>query len=138
MMRLRLFVLSVAAIFAALVFVGIAGADPSNAKGAALINATNCSDGNSYWVWVNGNGTYTPAHVADSTAIFVPTALDLTFSFYAPDDTLLQTFTQDVAKKAPQPNTVSCDIPLQTAFTAPDGSYGTIEGSVTGLLTPRG
>lgn len=138
MMRSRLLVLSVAAIFAALVFVGVAGADPSNAKNAAQISATGCTDGNSYTVWVNGNGTFTPAHVADSTAVFVPTALDLTFNFYAPDNTLLETDVQDVSKTAPQSNPVSCDILPQTAFTAPDGSYGTIEGSVTGFLTPRG
>ena len=138
MMRSRLLVLSVAAIFAALVFVAIAGADPSNAKNAAQITATGCTDGNSYTVWVNGNGTFTPAHVADSTAVFVPTALNLTFNFYASDNTLLETDVQDVSKTAPQSNLVSCDIPLQTSFTAPDGSYGTIVGSVTGFLTPRG
>jgi uncharacterized membrane protein YtjA (UPF0391 family) len=138
MMRLRLFLLSVAMIFAALVFVGIAGADPSNAKNAAMISATNCTDGNSYTVWVNGNGKFNAAHVADGTATFVPTALELTFNFYAPDNTLLQTSSEDAAKTAPQSNTMTCDIPLQTPFTAPDGSYGTIEGTVTGFLTPQG
>ena len=56
-----------------------ASADPTNAKNSQVITA-NCG-AQQLQVSVNGNGEFTPAHVIGSTAVFVPTAFNVTFSF---------------------------------------------------------
>jgi hypothetical protein len=61
------------------VFAQAASADPVNAKNAGFFTAV-CGS-TELQVVVNGNGVFAPAHVIGSTAIFVPTAFDLTFSF---------------------------------------------------------
>ena len=61
------------------VFAQTASADPSNAKNAGFFTAVCGSTQVS--VVVNGNGAFTPAHLVGSTSVFIPTALDLTFSF---------------------------------------------------------
>jgi hypothetical protein len=63
---------------------------------------------------VNGNGEFTPAHVIGSTAVFIPTAFNLTFSF-TPTGGTTQSET-DTSAKAHQPsNAVSCDRPAARA-----------------------
>jgi hypothetical protein len=84
---------------------------------------------------VNGNGEFTPAHVVGSTSVFIPTAFDVTFTF-TPTGGSPMSETDTSAKAAPIQNTVTCAIPLQTLFSGPEGT-GTIEGTVTGVFTPR-
>jgi hypothetical protein len=110
-MKRHLAAISVASAFAAAMLVPAASADPVHAKNAFTVQAT-CGTRTMTAV-TNGNGTFTPAHVIGSTAVFVPTAV----------------------KSARVKNTITCTIPLQT-FTSQQGTM-TIQGSVTGFLTPR-
>jgi hypothetical protein len=132
-MKRRLLVAVACFAFAAGVIAPVAAADPINAKNSAQISAT-CS-GQPVMVVVNGNGEFSPAHVIGSTSVFIPTAFDLTFTF-TPTGGSPEAMTETSAKAAPIANTVSCDIPLQTLFSGPEGSL-TIEGTVTGFFTPR-
>ena len=111
----------------------IASADPTNSKNSQFVTAV-CG-GQQVQVVVNGNGRFTPAHFLDSTSVFVPTALDITFSF-TPTGGTTQTMTQDVAKTGSHANEVTCDIPeALNTFTSPDGTF-TLSGTVTGFITP--
>jgi hypothetical protein len=110
-----------------------ASADPTNAPKGGLIHA-NCS-GQDVIVAVNGNGEFTPAHNLADTSVFIPTALDITFTFTPPGGSP-QPETDTSAKKAPIRNTITCTVPLQTVFSGPQGT-ATIEGEVTGFWTPR-
>ena len=126
---------SIVALFAIVfaVFAQAAPADPLNARNAALITA-NCG-ATQLLVVVNGNGEFTPAHVIGSTAVFVPTAFNVTFSF-TPTGGATETET-DTSAKAHQPrNAVTCDLPAAlNTFTSPEGTF-TISGTVTGFFTP--
>ena len=111
----------------------VAGADPSNAKNSTLLHAV-CS-GKTVNVVVNGNGEFTPAHDLASTAVFIPTAFNVTFTFTPTGGS--PEVEQDTSSKAgPIKNTITCTIPLQTVFSGPPGT-ATIQGSVTGFWTPR-
>jgi hypothetical protein len=134
-MKRRLLVAVACVAFAGAVCVPVAIADPINAKNSSQINAS-CS-GHSVMVVVNGNGTFTPAHVLGSTSVFIPTALDLTFTFTPTGGSPEPPMTNMAAKAGPvKGNIVSCDIPLQTLFSGPQGT-ATIQGTVTGFFTPR-
>lgn len=115
------------------VFAQAASADPVNAKKSSTFIA-NCG-GPNLIVVVNGNGVFTPAHVIGSTAVFIPTAFNLTFTFTptgGPPEV-----EQDTSSKAgPIKNTTTCTLPLQTVFSGPEGT-ATIQGTVTGFFTPR-
>jgi hypothetical protein len=115
------------------VFAQAASADPVNAKKSSPFIA-NCG-GPNLMVVVNGNGEFTPAHVIGSTAVFIPTAFDLTFSF-TPTGGATESET-DTSAKAHQPsNAVTCDLPAAlNTFTSPEGTF-TISGTVTGFFTP--
>jgi hypothetical protein len=115
------------------VFAQAASADPVNAKKSSPFIA-NCG-GPNLMVVVNGNGEFTPAHVIGSTAVFIPTAFDLTFSF-TPIGGATESDT-DTSAKAHQPrNAVTCDLPAAlNTFTSPEGTF-TISGTVTGFFTP--
>ena len=115
------------------VFTQAASADPLNAKNASVITA-NCG-ATQLLVVVAGNGEFTPAHVIGSTAVFVPTAFNVTFSF-TPTGGSTETET-DTSAKAHQPgNAVTCDLPAAlNTFTTPEGTF-TISGTVTGFFTP--
>jgi hypothetical protein len=126
---------TVVALFAIVfaVFAQAASADPLNGKNASVITA-NCG-ATQLLVVVNGNGEWTPAHVIGSTAVFVPTAFNVTFSF-TPTGGATETET-DTSAKAHQPgNAVTCDLPAAlNTFTSPEGTF-TISGTVTGFFTP--
>ena len=128
----RLFVLLALGALAA-AFTVSASADPGNAKNAGHVFAmcgTQRVD-----VVVNGNGTFTPAHVVGSTRMFIPTALNLTFTF-TPVNGTPTSDTQNVHKASPtHRGTTMCTIPLQTVASSPQGT-ATIAGSVTGFYTP--
>jgi len=111
-----------------------AGADPSGAKNATTIQAT--CNGQTVMVVVNGNGTYSPAHVIGSTKVFVPTAFNLTFTFTPAGGGTPRVDTETAHKAAPLQNLTTCTIPLQTLFSGPQGT-ATLQGTVAGFFTPR-
>ena len=115
------------------VFAQTAAADPVNAKNSQVLIA-NCG-GPNLMVSVNGNGEWTPAHVIGSTAIFIPTAFNVTFSF-TPTGGTTESET-DTSAKAHQPrNAVTCEVPAAlNTFTSPEGTF-VISGTVTGFFTP--
>ena len=111
----------------------LASADPANAKNAGHLYAL-CG-GQRVDVVVNGNGEFTPAHVVNSTSVFIPTAFNLTFTF-TPTGGSPESETDTSSKHAPISGAVTCAIPLQTLFSGPEGT-ATIQGTVTGFFTPR-
>ncbi|HEV8249093.1 MAG TPA: hypothetical protein VGQ15_03915 [Gaiellaceae bacterium] len=132
MMRRTLVLIASVALIAT-VLAPSAGADPSKAKNATMIHAT-CA-GKTVNVVVIGNGTFSPAHVVGSTAMFIPTAFNLTFTF-TPTGGSPMSDVETSSKAAPLKNLTTCTIPLQTIFSGPEGSL-TIQGTVTGFFTPR-
>jgi len=110
-----------------------ASADPTNAKNSQVITAVCGSQ--QVQVSVNGNGEFTPAHVIGSTAMFVPTAFNLTFSF-TPTGGTTQSETDTSAKHNQAKGTVTCNIPLAlNTFPSPEGTFS-LSGTVTGFFTP--
>jgi hypothetical protein len=132
-MKRRLLVLAAGCVLAAAAIAPTAGADPVNAKNSQQIEAT-CPGMDPLTVVVNGNGEFTPAHVLGGTSVFIPTAFDITFTF-TPTGGSTETDHDTSAKAAPISNTITCTIPFQS-FPSPFGTF-TIEGTVTGFLTPR-
>jgi hypothetical protein len=132
-MRRHLLALLAACALGGAIFASSAGADPIHAKNAvhvfALCGAQRVD------VVVNGNGTFTPAHVLNSTSMFIPTAIHATFTF-TPAGGSPVVNPENATKAAPIKGTVTCTIPFQTLFAGPQGS-ATIQGSVTGFFTPR-
>jgi len=115
------------------VFAQASSADPTNAKKSQIVTAV-CG-GQQVQVSVNGNGAFTPGHVIGGTSVFVPTALDVTFSF-TPTGGTTQSETDTSAKQNQAKATVTCDIPAAlNTFTSPDGT-ATLSGTVTGFFTP--
>jgi hypothetical protein len=114
-------------------FAQSASADPLKAKNSSVFTA-NCG-ATQLMVSVNGNGEFTPAHVIGSTAVFIPTAFNVTFSF-TPTGGTTQSET-DTSAKAHQPkNAVTCELPAAlNTFTSPEGTF-TLSGTVTGFFTP--
>ena len=110
-----------------------ASADPTNAKKSQFFTAICGSQ--QLQVSVNGSGEFTPAHVLGSTAVFVPTAFNLTFSF-TPTGGTTQSETDTAAKQNQAKGTVTCNLPAAlNTFTSPEGTF-TISGTVTGFFTP--
>ncbi len=121
---------SFALAFAMLAWGTVATADPTGAKNSFSIPVT--CDGESLLVVVNGNGTFTPAHVIGSTAVFIPESFDVTFTFTPPGG-VPQTETETESKSNPHGD-VTCV--LDFTFTAPEGTF-TGTGTVSGFLTPN-
>jgi hypothetical protein len=131
-MKRRLLVLVAVGALAAVAIAPTAGADPTNAKNVLQLQGV-CGT-QTLTIVVNGNGEFAPAHLVDSTSVFVPTAFDLTLTF-TPTGGSTETEVDTSAKAAPIKDTITCTIPFQS-FTSPFGTF-TIEGFVTGFLTPR-
>jgi hypothetical protein len=131
-MKRRLFALVASGALAAVVIAPTVGADPTNAKNSLQLEAVCGTE--TFDVVVNGNGAFTPAHVIGSTSVFIPTSFNVTFTF-TPTGGETMTETDTSAKAAPIKNTITCTIPFQS-FPSPVGTF-TIEGTVTGFLTPR-
>lgn len=112
-----------------------ASADPLNAKNPLVVIA-DCGATRVVAV-VNGNGEWAPAHVIGSTAVFIPTAFNLTASF-TPTGGATETETDTSTKGHQSKNAVTCDLPaaLNTS-TSPEGTF-TLTGTVTGSFTPSG
>jgi hypothetical protein len=118
---------------AVVVLAQTASADPTNAKNSQVITAMCGSQ--QIQVSVNGQGEFTPAHVIGSTAVFVPTAFNLTFSF-TPTGGTTQSETDTAAKQNQAKGTVTCNIPAAlNTFTSPEGTF-TLSGTVAGFFTP--
>jgi len=131
-MKRHLLALIASCVFAGAVLIPSAGADPIHAKNAMRIQAM-CGT-KTLSVVTNGNGVFTPAHIIGSTAVFVPISFNLTFTF-TPNGGTTTTDHNTAAKSAPLRNTMTCTIPFQS-FPSPQGTF-TIQGSVTGFMTPR-
>ena len=118
-----------------------AGAAPTGAKNAFVAHAV-CDSGQSFDIVVNnangqGKGTqdnntaeWAPAHVIGSTAVFHPTAFDLTFTATGPEGTV--TFINDDVR-AHQTGDTTCRL----SGAVSDGMGGTfsLDGSVTGTIS---
>ena len=131
-MKRRLLALVIGCAFAAATIASTAAADPIKAKGALQFQVVCGSQ--TLTVVVNGNGEFTPGHIVGSTAVFIPTSFNITFTF-TPTGGATMTETDTAAKAAPLRNTITCTIPFQS-FSFPEGTF-TIQGTVTGFLTPR-
>jgi hypothetical protein len=131
-LKRRLLVFAVCGALTAVAIAPTAGADPVQAKNSMQIEAV-CPGAAPYMVLVNGNGEFTPAHLLGSTAVFIPTAFDTIFTF-TPLGGTTEMNHDTSAKAAPIRNTITW-IPFQR-FPSPVGTF-TIEGTVTGFLTPR-
>jgi hypothetical protein len=111
-------------------FAGAASADPVKAK-TALVFPANCA-GQTVQVAVNGNGKFTPAHVVDSTAVFIPQAFNLTFQFTPPGGPT-NSETDIVSKHHAHGDLVPCSVDVTR--TTPDGTFHFF-GTATGFFTP--
>ncbi len=131
-MKRRLLVLVTSGALAAVAIAPTAGADPTHARNSLQLQAV-CGT-QTYNVVVNGNGEFTPAHLIGSKSVFIPTAFNITSTF-TPTGGSTMTETDTSAKAAPLQNTITCTIPFQS-FSSPFGTF-TIQGTVTGFLTPR-
>ena len=110
-----------------------ASADPTKAKNSTII--TIVCDSEQIQVATNGNGEFTPGHVLDGTAVFVPTSFNLTFSF-TPTGGSTESETDTSAKHHQPANAITCEIPKPlNTFKAPEGTFS-ISGTVTGFRTP--
>jgi hypothetical protein len=116
----------------AMVLTQIASADPTNAKKSQVLTAVCGSQ--QLQVSVNGNGEFTPGHVIGSSAVFVPTSFNLTFSFTPPGGPTMSD-TDTSAKQSAHKNAVTCTLPAgPNTFPSPEGTF-TISGTVTGFFT---
>ena len=129
-MKRHLVALTAAAVFAAGLVVPAASADPSHAKNALTIQAV-CGT-RMLTVVTNGNGTFTPAHVSGNTAVFVPTAFNLTFTFTPAGGGSPQMFT-DTSSRKNQTGNVTCTIAGSQTDQA--GNTFTLRGTVTGWIS---
>jgi len=137
-MKRHLLALIGACVFAVAVLAAPAGADPIHAKNAAQIHALcGTQTVNVVVNGGNGNAAFLPAHVLGNTSMFIPTSVNLTFSFTPASGGSPVVNTTNATKAAPpKAGAVTCTIPLQTLFSGPQGS-ATIQGTVTGFYTPR-
>jgi hypothetical protein len=129
--------LTLLALFAVVftVFAQTASADPVNAKGANVVTLSCPAPQGLIQVAVNGNGDFTPGHVLGSTALFVPTALNLTFTG-TPTGGAPESETQTTAKARQPSNAIECQVPKElNTFTSPEGTFS-ISGTVSGFFTP--
>jgi hypothetical protein len=135
-MNRRVFMTAAAAVLAAAVIAPVAGADPVNAKNSTHLYALCGPQQVRVDVVVIGNGEFTPAHVLNSTSVFIPTAFNTTFTFTPSGGGTPEVETDTSAKAGTFANTVTCTLPVQTLFDGPQGK-ATIQGTVTGFYTPR-
>ena len=121
---------------------GIAAADPPRGD----IFPLDCDNGSTYQVIVTGNGEFTPAHNLANTSMLIPTAFG---EFHATlsdsEGNVIEEETQPPAIKGNSGNhqratTATCTFTLTDSFEDP--ALGTltftVEGSVTGFVTPAG
>lgn len=115
-----------------------ASADP---KGEPI--PVTCDNGTTYWVTVNGNGAFTPAHDVNSTTMLIPTSFG-EFHGVITDSTgaVVDEFTDPAAQKGsstkPRATSHSCTFVIVEHFEDPDLGPLTFTGTgtVEGFLTP--
>lgn len=95
-MRLKALLLAIAAMTVIIGFSPAAGADP---KGPT-INLENCTGGvpDGEIVVNNGNGPLTPGFATGSTGVYVPYAIDITFTVFNSQGNVLEESTESNAK----------------------------------------
>jgi hypothetical protein len=120
-----------AAVLALAVLVPTAAADPLNAKNSFAFPAT--CDGQTVQFVVNGNGEFTPGHVAGSTAVFVVEAVDITFEFTLPGGPT-ESETDTASKNNVHGDLVTCSFDVTQTF--PEGGTVHLFGTATGFFTP--
>ena len=128
---LKCFAVFAAAAAALTVFVPVSSADPGNAK-TSLSFPAHCTGNQTVPIIVNGNGAWNAAHVADSTATFVPQAFDFTSDF-TPTGGTTQHTTNDSTKANAHGDLITCTFDVLVTF--PNGTLH-LFGSATGFLTP--
>jgi hypothetical protein len=118
---------------------GTASADPSGPPIPVV-----CDNGVTYQATVNGNGVFTPAHDIASTSILVPTAFgEFHGTVTDSDGNVIDQFSDPPVVKGNSGNharttTTSCTFTLTESFEDPGLGLLTltVEGSVTGFVTP--
>ena len=139
-----------AALAAGLLAVGAAPA--TAAPPEREIITLQCDNEETYDIVVNGNGSFTPGRIVNSTGVLVPIAFgDFTFSAVTPDNEVVVGSLDEgeskgggnVAIHNPRP-TVNCTfeqtftlVEDDEEFGLPAGTVVTFGGSVTGYLTGR-
>jgi hypothetical protein len=135
---LRLAVVGLTTAAAILIGANVANADP---KGEVIPLA--CDNGLAINVAVSGNGSWTPGHDKDSTAMLTPVSFgEFTGTITDKKGNVVETFTDPPAArgqstKAPR-NYITCTFTFSYTFEDPELGLLTIEGSgsVTGFVTP--
>ena len=118
---------------------GTASADPKGMPFPVV-----CDNGVTYQVTVNGNGAFTPAHDIASTSILVPTAFGETHGVITDSNgNVIDQFTDPPVVKGNSGNQAratmaSCTFTITDSFEDPQLGVltVTVEGSVTGFVTP--
>lgn len=115
---------------------GMAAADPAKAPGSTPITIT-CGSA-TYHAVVNGNGAWSPAHDLNSNSILIPVAFGVeTDVFTDPSGNVTTSTNPPRAKGSSAPKgapLLNCSYHLALSF--PDGSSVTVDGTVTGFVTP--
>jgi hypothetical protein len=120
-------------VVAAAFFTQPASADPTKAKNSVVVTIVCGSQ--QLQVSVNGNGTFSPGHLVNSTGVLVPTAINLTISF-TPTGGTAQISTETGSKQNPGRNSFTCTIPAAlNTFKSPQGTL-TLSGTVTVFRAP--
>jgi hypothetical protein len=108
-----------------------ASADPVNAKNVTVL--TGICAGQTVQIVTNGNGEFTPGHILGSTAVLVPAAFDLAFTFTPADGSPGDTETDTSSHSNIHGNVIECSLPIElNMFTSPDGTF-----SVSGIVWAR-
>jgi hypothetical protein len=81
---------------------------------------------------LNGNGDFTPGHVAGSTSVFVVQSFNVTFEF-TPTEGEAMSETAARSKSNPHGDLVTCTFDVTQS--APDGTFHFV-GTATGFFTP--
>jgi hypothetical protein len=132
-MRRLLLVLCASALACAALTATAGAAPPTNSPQAFIIPAT--CDGQAVEFVVVGQGTFSPGHVVGSTAVFLPYAIDITFTFTPEGGGDPEVEREQETKPAPGRDLVTCEINFGETFPG-EGTF-TAVGTVTGFFTPR-
>jgi len=115
-----------------------AAADPTGAKNSTPVSVT-CDNGQTYETVANGGGQFTPAHDLNSTSMLVPVAFGpTTFTATDPDGNVVDSGTDPAVAKGSSAQNPGADMECSfvVTFQDPDGLTITVEGTVTGFVTP--
>ena len=115
---------------------GVAAADPANAPRSLPITVI-CGN-TTYQTVANGNGAWSPAHDLNSNSTLIPVGIGVeTAVFTEPNGTVTTSTTPARAKGSSAPSgapLLNCSYHVALSF--PDGSSVTVDGTVTGFITP--